>query len=153
MARLGVNPGGPCDCIDEGLCRNELACLAVQDVEKAVFRGLHDHFARAAIDRQIRQNQGLRGVVVPVVSWRWLKVPHQLTIACAERQYGGEVQIVASTRTPKIAIPRDTVACPRIHQIEIGIIGYGVPRRASATSDRSEERRVGKECRSRWSPE
>src|SRR5204863_4368644 len=102
MARLGVNPGGPCDCIDEGLCRNELASLAVEDVEKAVFRGLHDDFASTAIDRQIRQNQGLCGVVVPVLPWRSLKVPHHLTIASPECQYGREVQILASTRAANI---------------------------------------------------
>src|SRR3712207_3814339 len=33
-----------------------------------------------------------------------------------------------------------------------GIVVYAVARAAASSSSRSEERRVGKECRSRWSP-
>ena len=38
---------------------------------------------------------------------------------------------------------------------KLGVLGYevfGIGRRFDTEEDRSEERRVGKECRSRWSP-
>src|SRR2546430_14852357 len=36
--------------------------------------------------------------------------------------------------------------------LEAGLEDQPVPRRGRPKADRSEERRVGKECRSRWSP-
>src|SRR2546429_6012771 len=49
--------------------------------------------------------------------------------------------------------PRMNAIDPRIHQALDGEISRdSLPPELRGTVDRSEERRVGKECRSRWSP-
>src|ERR1700675_3562090 len=93
---LGISSTGPGDAFDKRFCRNELAGLSIEHVEKPVLRRLHDDLAHPAADVQFRKHERLGGVVIPVLSGCRLKVPHQLTVACSERQYAGEVQIVAS---------------------------------------------------------
>src|SRR2546425_10432251 len=53
-------------------------------------------------------------------------------------------QVANVAHLPGIVGP--AIAMPDIHW------GYGFPIGGVAAFDRSEERRVGKECRSRWSP-
>ena len=48
------------------------------------------------------------------------------------------------TNYPEVLTDRPTHYCPGCH--------HGTTHRLVAESSRSEERRVGKECRSRWSP-
>src|SRR5256886_16285450 len=45
----------------------------------------------------------------------------------------------------------DAMSKLRVHNFAISLDGYGAGPR-QGLKDRSEERRVGKECRSRWSP-
>src|SRR5258706_4545482 len=52
----------------------------------------------------------------------------------------------------EIAGERAEVAELKLQSLQEPIGEIGGPRRLSAESERSEERRVGKECRSRWSP-
>src|SRR5256885_8474165 len=51
--------------------------ISVEHIEEPVLVRLHDHFARSAIDLQIRQGHLLHAVVVPLVSGNHLIVPLQ----------------------------------------------------------------------------
>src|ERR1019366_2426067 len=127
-----IDTRGPSDAIDERFCGDELAGLAIEHVEESVLRGLHNDLARTAADRQIREHQGLRGVVVPIISGRNLIVPNQLAVARAQRQDGSEVQVVATAGAAEIAEPGDSVSRAGVHQIEVRVVDDGVPRRTSA---------------------
>src|SRR3712207_7832317 len=63
--------------------------------------------------------------------------PQRFTVSL--RLQGLERPSVVAERLPKVLIHRN-VAGERVHDL------------LGALDDRSEERRVGKECRSRWSP-
>src|SRR6516165_1665339 len=113
-----INSRSPGDPVDERFRRDELSSLAIQHIEESVLRRLHDDLARYAVDPQIREHQRLRGVVVPVVSRRYLIVPNELAVIRSQRHYGCEVQIVAAAGATQISVPRDSVAGAGVDQIE-----------------------------------
>ena len=59
------------------------------------------------------------------------------------------VAVALSAQTPASEVLRECVTTPLLFTI---IIGPLVEATTTAVCARSEERRVGKECRSRWSP-
>src|ERR1017187_6560234 len=64
------------------------------------------------------------------------------SISCAEQEWSPEIAAHAAKSTQLVCAGSEDCAQRRC----------SYPVRASAHSVRSEERRVGKECRSRWSP-
>src|SRR2546422_11601263 len=85
----------------------------------------------------------------------------EVVLQPARRQYGRERPERQLSPCPgQIGAPDDvTTATPRRAELEIGTVTaveltpvHECPEAQGATRVRSEERRVGKECRSRWSP-
>jgi hypothetical protein len=100
---------------------------AVENVEKTVFRRLHDHLAGTAFDREIGENHVLGGGVVPGVAWRGLVVPHVFAALRLERHDRRDEQVVAAAGTSDRAIPRRAVAGADVEQVEIRIVGHRIP--------------------------
>src|SRR6266404_9397577 len=67
---------------------------------------------------------------------------------CGQEQCGCCMVLVDGRPEKSCGKPLSTMAGKAIVTIE----GLGTPDRPHALQQRSEERRVGKECRSRWSP-
>src|SRR4029079_774382 len=88
--------------------------------------------ARLAAECEIGEEQWLCRVEVPVVAGRHLIVPRILSVARAHGEDRCEIQIVAATGAPQIAVPRGSVARAEVDEIEIGIVDDWVPRRAAA---------------------
>ncbi|MNE08412.1 hypothetical protein D3C80_1010610 [compost metagenome] len=76
---------GPCD-LAELLGREQLAALTIQDIEKTVFRCLHQHLSRFAIDLQGSQSDLLGSGKVPGVARGHLVVPNQVAALRANGQ-------------------------------------------------------------------
>ena len=83
--------------------REQLAGHAVEHVEEAVLRRLHQHLARLAVDRQVREHDVLRGGVVPVVAGRGLVVPDVVAGVGVQRDDRRQVQVVAAARAADVA--------------------------------------------------
>src|SRR5207248_6444068 len=93
---------------------------------------------------------GIRDRTVTGVQTCALPILH----ACVglERDDGTSVKIVAATGAARVLVPRSSIAGPDVEQVELGVIGHGLPDGSSAAefppgAGRSEERRVGKEWR------
>src|SRR5690606_7141154 len=82
--------------VDEGLAGDELARLAIDDVEEPVLRRLQQHLAGPAVDDEIGQDDRLRAGVVPVVRRRLLEVPDVLAGRGTQRDDGAQKQVVAA---------------------------------------------------------
>jgi hypothetical protein len=73
------------------LGREQLAGLAIEHVEEAVLRRLHDHRAALAADLEVGQHQLLHRIEVPAVARRGLVVPgHASGIGIEGDDRGGE---------------------------------------------------------------
>ena len=71
---------------------------AIDHVEVTILVRLHDDFAIAIVDPNIRKQQVLNRVVVPFVARRALVVPLQLAGVCVDREDRGDVEIVEMRR-------------------------------------------------------
>jgi hypothetical protein len=80
--------------IDEILGRNELAGLAIENVEKAVLRRMQKDVAFLSVDCQVGQDQVLVGVVVPSVRRRFLVVPNVFAGVEIQSNHGRRIEIV-----------------------------------------------------------
>ena len=129
---LGVVAAGPVH-IDEVLGRDELAVGAVDDEEEAVLGRMQDDLARLAADLDVGQHHGLGGGEVPAVARRFLVVPDVLARIGVQRHDAGQVQVVATGRAALGLRPGRAVARADVHEVELGVIGHGVPGRAAAT--------------------
>ena len=128
-AGLHVDPFGP----GHGhvaLGRQKLAGLAVEHVEEAVLRRLHDHFARSAVDLEVGQDHLLRRREVPALAGRRLVVPDQRAVVGIEGNDRRQVEVVAAARAAVQPVPGRAVAGADVDQIELGIVGERVPHRA-----------------------
>ncbi len=117
---------------DVGFGGDELAGLAVEDVEKAVLGRLHDDLAHLAIDCQVGEDHVLRRGVIPGIAGRGLVMPGVFARVRVDGQDRRQEQVVAAARTPDLAIPWRTVANADIQEIQIGIEGERVPGGAAA---------------------
>ena len=128
-----IDVAGPGDG-DELLGRDQFACAAVEDVEEAVLRRLHEDLAYPAADRQLGEHDRLGGGVVPGVAGRRLVVPDVLAGIGAERDDRRQEQVVAAAGAPQVAVPGRAVADADVEQVEFRVVDDGVPYRAAASS-------------------
>ena len=129
-ARLRIDAGRPRHG-GERLRRDELAGRAIDHVEEAVLRRLHQHLAHRAVDAQIGQHDRLRARVVPVVGGRLLEVPDVFTGGRANREDRAQIQVVSAAGTAQFARPGRAVAGADVEEIEGGVVGHAVPWRAA----------------------
>ncbi len=115
--------------------RDELPRLAVEHVEEAVLRRLHQHLARLPVDHEVREDDVLRGRVVPVVRGRDLVVPLEPPGVGIHREDRGQEQVVAAAGRADGARPGRAVAGADIQRVEIRVVGHRVPDRAAAAAD------------------
>src|SRR5215831_16050971 len=94
-AGLFVDAAGPVDW-HEGLGRDQLSGLAVENVEEPVLVGLHEDLATLAADREVGEDQLLDGVIVPLFPWRSLEMPNIVAGIGVDRHDRG--QKLASAR-------------------------------------------------------
>ena len=84
---------------ENGPRRDELAGDPIEHVVEPVLVRLHDHFARAAVDREVGQHQVLHAVEVPDVARHDLVVPLQLAGVDIDREDRADVEIVLVAST------------------------------------------------------
>ena len=128
-----VDVTGPGDG-DELLGRDQFAGAAVEHVEEAVLRRLHEDLAHLAADRQLGEHDRLCGRVVPGVAGRRLVVPDVLAGVGAERDDRRQEQVVAAAGAPQVAVPGRAVADADVEQVEFRVVDDRVPDRAAAAS-------------------
>src|SRR5579872_3048626 len=97
-ASCAVEAGGPRHTLDEFLTGDELAGKAIQDVEKAILRRLHENLAGAPIDLQVGQDNGLHRREIPCLARDLLEVPDHLPGIGLYRDDRGEKEIIAPAR-------------------------------------------------------
>ena len=74
-----------------------------------------------------------------------------VAVALRDWQAGESVSLLPGSLALRDAVPRGHKFALQDIAAGTDVVKYGVPI-GHATRDRSEERSVGKECRSRWSP-
>ena len=129
--RLGIESGRPGDGA-ERRARQKLAGLAVEDIEIAVLRRLHQHLAHAAVDRQVGEDDVLGCVEVPHVARHLLEMPGIFAGVDVHGDDRIDEQIVALALAAQVGVPGDAVADAEIEQLELGVVGHVVPDRAAA---------------------
>jgi len=130
MARLGIEPRSPGNTADEGSAGNELPGFAVENIKETVLVRLHDHFAHAPADAEVRLHQRLRRIEVPVISGSRLEIPGQFAVAGMHRENRRRIQTVASAAQG--AIPRGRVARSKIQQVQGRVVDDALPGRSAA---------------------
>ena len=118
----------------EVLGGDQLSGLAVENVEKPILVRLHQDLAIDAIDREVRQDQLLNRVVIPLLAGRGLVVPDIVAGVGIDRHDRRQEPIVALARAAIALIPFGPVTDTEINQIELGIIGDAFPNGAAATA-------------------
>ena len=76
--------------------RNQLTRGAVDHIEEAVLRRLHNDLAVAAVDLEIGEHHVLHGRVIPGIAGDCLVVPRVLARVGVERNDGRQKQVVAT---------------------------------------------------------
>src|SRR5258708_20129445 len=90
-AGLHVDVGGPVD-VGEILGRQQLAGLAIENVEKSVLVRLDDDAVRGTSDVEAGENHLLRGVKIPAIAWGGLVVPSEPAGIPLQRNYRSAVE-------------------------------------------------------------
>ena len=116
----------------ERLRGNQLAVAAIDDIEEAVLRRLHQHLARLAVDAQIGEHDVLSRGEVPRLARRRLVVPHVLAGVRLERDDRAQEQVVAAAGAAVLLIPRRAVAGADVEQVELRVVRHRIPDRAAA---------------------
>ncbi|MNM94739.1 hypothetical protein D3C81_1071560 [compost metagenome] len=114
------------------LRRQQLAGSTVQHIEEAVFRRLHQHFARFAVNGQLGQDHVLGGGEVPGVAWRGLVVPGVFAGVGIDRDDRGKEQVVALGLAAPFRVPHRAIAHADIQQVEFRVVGERIPGRTAA---------------------
>ena len=117
---------------DVGLGGDQLAGRAVEHVEEAVLRRLHQHLALRASDLEIGEHDRLHRGVVPVLARRGLVVPGEAAGVGTDREDRRQVQVVAAAGAARDAAPGRAVAGADVEQVELRVVGHRVPRRSAA---------------------
>ena len=112
--------------------REELSGVAIEDVEKAVLRRLHDDPLPRAADGEVRKNQLLHRVVVPTVVRRGLVVPGHAAGGGIESDDGRGEQAVELRRPELAQVIGRGVGSAEVNEVQIGIVGKPIPRGSAA---------------------
>src|SRR5262249_54309616 len=120
-AGLFVDAAGPVDW-HEGLGRDQLSGLAVENVEEPVLVGLHEDLATLAADCEVSEDQLLDGVLVPLFTRRNLEMPNIVAAIGVERHDRGQKQVVALVGAATGPVPLQAVADAEIDEIELGVV-------------------------------
>ena len=112
--------------------REQLAGLAIQDVEETVLRRLHQDLAFLAFDGEIGQHHRLDGSVVPAFMRHFLVIPDHPAGIGVDRQDRGEEQIVTAGGAAFLPIEQGRIAGADIEEIELGVVDHRVPGRTAA---------------------
>ena len=115
-----------------GLCRDELSVGAVDDVEEAVLRCLHDDLAHLTGNLDVSKDHVLGRCVVPGIARGGLVVPGVAAIVRVDGNDRRQVQVVSAAGRAHLAIPGRAVSDADVQKVELRIVGHGVPDRAAA---------------------
>ena len=133
-AGLEIDMRRPVDVVLIFVGRDQLARLAVDDIEEAVLRRLHDDLAVLAVDLQLGKHQRLRGGVVPCLAGSRLVVPDIFAGLGLDREDGRQEQVVLGRGVAQALVPGRAVADADIHDVEIGIVRHAIPGCAAAAA-------------------
>ncbi len=125
-ACLQVDAGGPVR-IHEFVRGQQGARCAVQHVEEAVLRGLHQHVSISSVDLEGRQHERRRGIEVPALTGGLLVVPDIVAGVGIQRDDRCDEQIVATGRAPISSVPGRSIGSAEVHEIRFRVIGDAVP--------------------------
>ncbi len=127
---LHVDVGGPVH-VGIVLGGEQFAGLAIEHIEEAVLRGLHDHRPAGAVQGQVGENQFLHRVVVPAVARRGLVVPGHAAGGRVQGHDGRGEETVEFRRSQLAQIIRRRVGRAEVDEIQRRIVGKSVPRRSA----------------------
>ena len=138
--KRGKTDAGDAEAICEAVTRPTMRFVPIKSVEQQAALALH-----RTRDLLVRQRTQLVNMIRGLLAEFGIAIPKGITNALAfvRRAAAGEANEVPDLATKVIAALAEQaieVQC-RIRQLERDLL-----------ASRSEERRVGKECRSRWSP-
>ena len=94
----------------------------INDIEKAILWGLHDHFALSAVDVEINERHILGRSEIPVISRDLLVVPIHASGVGIDRHDRGGKEIIAAARTSNNPCPGRRVAHTEIDLTQFGIV-------------------------------
>ena len=127
-ARLGVDAVGPGGFHHEFIRRNELAGVAVQNIEITVTVSLGTQLHRLAVDSGVEGDELVHAVEVPAVMRGGLIVPLDDAGVGIDRQRAAGIEVVAGAH---VAVPGAGVAGAHEDQVAVGVIGTAEPCRAA----------------------
>jgi len=131
--RLGIDARRPGH-VDVVLRRDELAVLAVEHVEEAVLRRLHQDLAHVVADLDVGEDDRLRRGVVPGFAGRRLEMPDVLARVGPQRHDRRQEPVVAAAGAADALIPGTAVADADVEEIQLGIVGNRIPHGAAAAA-------------------
>ncbi len=86
-----------------------------------------------AVNFQIGEDDLLVRIIVPLVAWVLLVMPYVFARVRLERHNRGREKIVFFFRIPNLARPGIAISRTNVKQIQIGIVGHGIPNGSAAS--------------------
>ena len=130
-ATIRVEALGPCH-RNIVLAGDELSGFAVEHIEEAVLGRVQQNLANLPINFQIGQDDVLGCREVPGVARRLLEVPGHFARVGLDGDDGRDIKIVSAAGRAEVSAPRRAVAGADVEQVEVRVVGHGVPDRAAA---------------------
>ena len=115
-----------------GFGGEELPRLPVEDVEEAVLGRLHDDLAPLPLHLELREDHVLGGGVIPGIAGGGLVVPHHAAVIGVNGHDGGQVEVVTAAGAADMTVPGRAVTHADVEQVELRVVGHGVPDGAAA---------------------
>ncbi len=123
-----------------------LAGPAIQHIEEAVLRRLHQHLAHGAVDLEVGEHDLLRGREIPAVARGLLVVPGQLAGVRVDGQQRAQEQVVATLRAALVPVEQRGVAGAEVQQVQLRVVHHRAPGRAAAANVPAAVRIPGGQC-------
>ena len=93
---------------------------------------MQQDLAHLPLDFEIGEDDVLGCREVPSVAWRLLEVPGHLSRVGLDGNDRRDVEVVASAWRAQVAAPWRAIAGADVEQVEVGVVGHGVPHSAAA---------------------